>query len=144
MNKRTIGRLAEEAGVSVETIRFYERSGLLRRPPASGSGWRVYGDDAVWAVRYTRLAQKLGFSLAEIKRLGSELKQSGNFCGNFREALEKKLEETVEEVERLTSIKVELERTLASCRAKSGRGECPITRGYQAVAGSPGQDPRRR
>ena len=134
MIKRTIGRLAEETGVGVETIRFYERTGLLRRPHTPDSGWRTYGEDAVWSIRYIRLAQKMGFSLAEIRQLGRELKGSGNFCGNFREALEGKLKETNQEIHRLTDIKSELERTLSSCRAKSGRGECPITQRFPAGA----------
>src|SRR5258705_13959306 len=108
MNKRTIGRLAEETGVGVETIRFYERTGLLRRPHTPESGWRTYGEDAVWSIRYIRLAQKMGVSLAEIRQLGRELKGTGNFCGNFRQALEGKLQETDREIERLSAIRGEL------------------------------------
>lgn len=52
---RTIGRLAEEAGVSVETIRFYERRGLLRQPRTPVSGWRVYDPSAVWTLHYINL-----------------------------------------------------------------------------------------
>lgn len=137
MIRRTIGRLAEETEVGVETIRFYERTGLLRRPSSPGTGWRTYGDDAVWTIRYIRLAQRLGFKLSEIRQLGHELKARGNFCGNFREALEEKLEQTNTELERLTGIKAELERTLSSCRAKSGRGQCPITERFKSDGASP-------
>ena len=144
MSRRTIGRLAEETEVGVETIRFYERTGLLRRPPSPGTGWRTYGEDAVWTIRYIRLAQRLGFKLSEIRQLGRELKSRGNFCGNFRDALEDKLLQTNAELERLTAIQAELERTLSSCRAKSGRGECPITERFKPGGALPTPEPKGR
>ena len=54
---RTIGKLAKEAKVNVETIRFYERRGLLRQPKAPATGWRVYEDSAVWVIHYIKLAR---------------------------------------------------------------------------------------
>lgn len=130
MKARTIGVLAREAEVNVETIRFYEREGLLKQPIRPKDGWRVYGDEAVWTVKYIRLAQKLGFSLNEIRDLGGRLYRGGNFCRDFRGALEERLTRTDLEIARLTVIKAEIERTLASCQAKAGRGECPITRHF--------------
>lgn len=130
MAARTIGVLAKEAGVNVETIRFYEREGLLKRPPQPAGGWRVYGDEAVWTVRYIRLAQKMGFSLSDVRELGRRLIGGGNFCRDFRDTLEEKLEQTEKEIARLTAVKSEIERTLASCQAKSGLGECPIVKHF--------------
>jgi MerR family mercuric resistance operon transcriptional regulator len=130
MKARTIGVLAKEAGVNVETIRFYEREGLLKQPPQPLGGWRVYGDEAVWTVRYIRLAQKMGFSLGDVRDLGKRLVGGGNFCRDFRGKLEEKLDETDREIARLTEVKSEIERTIASCQAKSGLGECPIMKHF--------------
>ena len=134
MKARTIGVLAREAEVNVETIRFYEREGLLKQPPLPKNGWRVYGDEAVWTVRYIRLAQKMGFSLSNVRELGRRLWEGGNFCRDFRATLEGKLAETDSEIARLTAIKSEIERTLASCQAKAGLGECPIVKHFPSRA----------
>ena len=136
MRARTIGVLAREAGVNVETIRFYEREGLLQQPPQPAGGWRVYGDEAVWTVKYIRLGQKMGFSLGDVRILGKRLLGGGNFCRDFRTTLETKLDETDRDIARLTAIKSEIERTLASCQAKSGLGECPIMKHFPSRAGS--------
>ena len=134
MKARTIGVLAREAEVNVETIRFYEREGLLKQPPLPERGWRVYGDEAVWTVKYIRLAQKMGFSLGDVKELGRRLYGGGNFCRDFRKLLEEKLVQTDAEIRRLTDIKSEIERSLASCLAKSGLGECPIMKHFPSSA----------
>ena len=65
----TIGRLAEAAGVHVETIRFYERRGLLRPPPRTPSGYRQYGEDDLWRLQFVGRGKALGFTLAEIAEL---------------------------------------------------------------------------
>ena len=66
----TISRVAERAGVGVETIRFYERRGLIKQPPRPQSwGFRFYGDEVVERIRFIRQAQELGFSLREIAEL---------------------------------------------------------------------------
>ena len=66
-----IGRLAKLSGVTPDTIRFYERSGLLPKPSRTASGYRVYNDAALNQVRFIRKAQSLGFSLDEIRRIMS-------------------------------------------------------------------------
>ena len=64
-----IGRLAKLSGVKPDTVRFYERSGLLPKPSRTASGYRVYNDAALNQVRFIRKAQSLGFSLEEIRRI---------------------------------------------------------------------------
>ena len=64
----TIARAAREAGVNIETVRFYERRGLIERPP-KGEGYRVYSPDHVARIRFIKEAQQIGFSLAEAKEL---------------------------------------------------------------------------
>jgi len=65
----TIGHLAKSAGVNLETVRYYERRGLLPKPPRSASGYRLFPSDAARRLRFIRRAQELGFSLKEIREL---------------------------------------------------------------------------
>ena len=135
MGRRTIGKLAKEAGVNVETIRFYERRGLLKRPTQPDEGWREYADSSVWAVCYIRQAQKLGFSLREIKKLRLTFEDRGTFCRSLHDALGAKLRQTDEEIQRLAVLKTELERTLFGCLAMSDRGECAVAARYENRTG---------
>jgi MerR family transcriptional regulator, copper efflux regulator len=68
-NPLTIGRLASEVGINLETVRFYERQGLLPKPPRSASGYRLFPADAARRLRFIKRAQELGFSLTEIREL---------------------------------------------------------------------------
>jgi DNA-binding transcriptional MerR regulator len=65
----TIGQLAQEAGVNTETIRYYERRGLLRDPPRTGAGYRQYSAADLWRLQFIARAKQLGFTLAEIANL---------------------------------------------------------------------------
>ena len=69
MKSLTMGRLAKQAGVNLETVRFYERRGLLPRPSRSASGYRLFTADAARRIKFIRRAQELGFSLTEIGEL---------------------------------------------------------------------------
>jgi DNA-binding transcriptional MerR regulator len=71
MEVLTIGQLAHEAGVNVETIRYYERRGLLREPPRTPAGYRQYSTDDLWRLQFIARAKQLGFTLTEIARLGT-------------------------------------------------------------------------
>ena len=135
MSRRTIGKLAREANVNVETIRFYERRGLLKRPPEPTTGWREYGDAAFWSVCYIRQAQKLGFSLKEIKKLRMNFEDRGTFCRSLHEALGTKLRETDEEIRRLTMMKEDIQQTLMGCLSMSVGGECAVAARYENRTG---------
>src|ERR1700733_16207048 len=89
--KRTIGKLAAEAGVGVETIRYYERRGLLDQPARRGTS-RVYGDESLWRIRYVKLAQKWGLTLRQMKSLLNGAERSPNFCASIRAAVAKRIE----------------------------------------------------
>jgi DNA-binding transcriptional MerR regulator len=69
METLSIGQVARRAGVGVETIRFYERVGLLEEPPRRASGYRVYSEQVIKCIRFIKRAQQLGFSLKEITEL---------------------------------------------------------------------------
>jgi MerR family transcriptional regulator, mercuric resistance operon regulatory protein len=71
MDALTIGQLAHEAGIHVETVRYYERRGLLREPPRTRAGYRQYSADDLWRLEFIARAKRLGFTLAEIATLGT-------------------------------------------------------------------------
>jgi MerR family mercuric resistance operon transcriptional regulator len=120
----TIGRVAKTAGVGVETLRYYQRLGLLEEPPRPPRGVRRYGEAAVARVRFIKRAQQLGFSLAEIRRLlALEDEQS---CGAARALATEKLvlvESRLADLERMRAVLKEL---VERCEARRGRVACPI------------------
>jgi MerR family copper efflux transcriptional regulator len=84
MNGLTIGEMAERAKVHVETLHYYERRGLIERPPRSASNYRQYPEDVVQRVRFIKRAQALGFSLKDIKELLSLRAAPQAACGEIR------------------------------------------------------------
>ncbi|MDB5498974.1 MAG: merR [Phenylobacterium sp.] len=137
IQRRTIGRLAREAGVGVETIRFYERRGVLPRPvrPADG-GYRHYDDEAVRILRYVRLAQSLGFTLKDVEQLlGHVGDRPGAFCSAVRETAEAKLAAVQAELAALAEQQVRLETFLTGCRARSATGTCPVLADFPSHSG---------
>jgi DNA-binding transcriptional MerR regulator len=127
MSKRTIGRLAKESGVGVETIRYYERRGLIERPPRlRGAGWRAYEDRAFWTLRYIRIGQELGFTLKEMAELlAGAADGAPKFCLRMRAAVRQKLTEVEEELQRLGHRRQALTEFLDACTKRSGT-HCPI------------------
>jgi len=124
--RRTIGRLAREAGVNVETIRFYERRGLLRQPKPPANGWRTYDDSAVWVVHYIKLGQQLGFTLGEMKKLLAKAGGGKSFCASVQRAYEDKIGLLERKIQQLKAMRRELRKALAACVARSATGQCPI------------------
>src|SRR5437016_958631 len=100
-----IGRLAKLSGVRPDTIRFYERSGLLPKPSRTASGYRVYNDAALNQVRFIRKAQSLGFSLDEIKRIMSLRGRGKETCRCVVSMAEATLTETQSKLEELRKFK---------------------------------------
>ncbi len=139
VKRRTIGTLAREAGVSVETIRFYERRGILARPevPIDG-GYRHYDAEAVTLIRYIRIAQRFGFTLKDIEQLKNHLEESASFCEAVRRTVEHKLEDVRRELANLERLGTDLARFLAACRARPANQPCPIlTELHQPLEGTP-------
>src|SRR5690348_5880987 len=87
-----IGEVAKRAGVTSDAIRFYERCGILAKPPRTDAGYRLWSPDNVAVVLFLRRAQTLGFSLPQIRELVS-LRTSGRPCAPVRDRLRRKLEE---------------------------------------------------
>jgi MerR family mercuric resistance operon transcriptional regulator len=119
-----IGAVAAAAGVNVETIRFYQRKGLLPEPPRPYGQIRRYGEPDVARIRFVKSAQRLGFSLEEIAGL---LKlQDGTHCGEARVLAEQKLEDVRAKLRDLRRMESVLRRLAADCRASRGTIACPL------------------
>ncbi len=131
----TISRAARQAGVGVETIRFYERRGLIKQParPRNG-GYRVYDDDVVERIRFIRQAQELGFSLREVSELLSLRADPAADCGDVRAQAVTKREEVDRKIERLQQIRAALDELIASCPGGGVLRACTI---IDALTGRP-------
>jgi MerR family mercuric resistance operon transcriptional regulator len=118
----TIGRLARAAGVNIETVRYYQRRGLLntpRKPPGSA---RRYASDSLTRLRFIRRAQELGFTLREIAEL---LKLGDGSCEQTRAIAERRLADIEARIRDLESMRGMLGKLIRTCRA-GNRPPCPI------------------
>ena len=123
----TISRAAERAGVGVETIRFYERRGLIKQPPRPQSGgFRFYGDEVVERIRFIRQAQELGFSLREIKELLSLQADPDADCGDVRKQAVIKRVEVNRKIAQLQQIQAALDVLIATCPGGGALRACTI------------------
>lgn len=120
------GQLAEEAGVNVETLRFYERRGLLPSPPRRPSGYREYPRESVDLVRFIQRAQSLGFSLQEIRELLTLREVPRATCGDVVRLAEHKVEEIESKIHSLQSMRSALRKLLKDCTGKAPVSRCPI------------------
>ena len=126
MKSLTIGRLAKQAGVNLETVRFYERRGLLPRPPRSTSGYRLFPPDAARRLRIIRRAQELGFSLTEIGELLSLRVSRRTTSADIRTRAEAKIVDIEAKLKSLESMKKTLRKLSRVCDGCSPVAECPI------------------
>jgi len=126
MEALTIGQLAKEADVGVETIRFYERQGLLAEPERRPSGYRQYPRDVVRRVRFIRHAKELGFTLKEIQELLELRVDPQSSCADVRKRAGDKIADIDERIESLGRMKAALERLARKCRGRGPTSECPI------------------
>lgn len=120
------GQLAQEAGVNVETLRFYERRGLLPSPPRRPSGYREYPPEAVDLVRFIQRAQSLGFSLQEIRELLTLREVPRATCGDVVRLAEHKVAEIESKIHSLKSMKSALRKLLKDCTGRAPTTRCPI------------------
>ena len=111
----TIGRVANAARVSIDTIRFYERRGLIAAPRRNFSGYRNYSDEVLDRLRFIGDAKRLGFTLKEIKELLSEGVKSTNECGPVTRKAEAKLAEMNDEISRLLGLRRTLRKMVEAC-----------------------------
>jgi MerR family mercuric resistance operon transcriptional regulator len=123
----TIGKLAKDAGVNLETVRYYERRGLLPKPPRStSSGYRQFPEDAARRLRFIRRAQELGFSLTEIGELLSLRVSRTSTSGTIRTRTEAKIADIDSKIRTLQSMKKSLQRLTKACDGWAPMADCPI------------------
>lgn len=118
----TIGRLARAAGVNIETVRYYQRRGLLNTPRKPPGGTRRYASDSLTRLRFIRRAQELGFTLREIAGL---LKLGDGSCAETRAIAEHRLADIETRIHDLESMRDTLGKLIRTCRA-GNRPPCPI------------------
>ena len=131
----TTGDLADRAGVKLETIRFYERQGVLRRPPRTASGYRVFPCDAIDRIRFVKKAQVLGFSLAEIKELlalNIDPPAPGT-CDEVRQRAQTKMKDVEEKMRSLQAMKDALGQVIDACRRRKPSGVCPLLASLESL-----------
>jgi MerR family mercuric resistance operon transcriptional regulator len=130
----TIGKLAQATGVSVETVRYYQRVGLLTEPCKPVAGYRLYSGDQARRIQFIRRAQGLGFTLAEISEL---LKlETDCLCADTRELAVRKLKLIDQRMADLTAMHQEFVRLIQQCDMGSGGSACPIIDVLSSMSGS--------
>jgi MerR family mercuric resistance operon transcriptional regulator len=127
----TIGKVARAAGVNVETVRYYQRSGLVPEPSRPAGSVRRYSHETVSRLRFIRRAQELGFTLAEIRRLLAL--GDPQSCGKARALAANKLALVRTRIADLERMRAALESLIERCNAVRGRVACPI---IETLAGS--------
>jgi len=120
------GQVAKLSGVGVETLRFYERRGLLESPPRSPSGYRQYPEDVVARIRFVKRGQELGFSLREIGELLALRVGETSSSADVRQRAEAKIAEIEAKVQDLERMKNALVELTSSCCGIGPVGDCPI------------------
>lgn len=127
MTAMTIGRLARKAGVGVETIRFYERKGLIEQPRRPReTGYRVYPEETAHRIRFIRQAQELGFSLREVQDLLSLRADPESDSADVRARAAAKLAEVKRKITELERIRAALEDLIAACPGRGALRNCSI------------------
>lgn len=122
-NGLTIGRLAKQVGVNVETIRYYQRIGLIEEPPTPLNGFRKYPHETAENILFIKRAQGLGFSLQEIAEL---LKIGDGHCDEVRGRAEKKRNKIDEQIRDLKALRKTLDQLICECSNGKDSTHCPI------------------
>jgi len=129
--KLTIGRLAKQADVGIDTVRFYERRGLLPEPGRTAAGYRIYDESSSARILFIRRAQKLGFTLDEIGSLLLLQDQGGSKLA-VRALTRQKLDEINGKISDLNRMRIVLQELSDSCSGKGSVSGCPI---IEAISG---------
>ena len=122
----SIGKVARLAGVGVETVRFYEREGLLEEPPRRASGYRQYSEQVVTRLHFIQRAKLLGFSLKEIKELLLLRVDAQTSCDEVKQRTEAKLAEVERKMVELQRVRQALLQVHSLCTGQGPTGHCPM------------------
>lgn len=126
MNGQTIGAVAKRANVHVETLRYYERCGLVARPLRSVANYRLYPAETVQRVRFVKHAQALGFSLQEIKELLVLRAAPRARCADVRARAEAKIATIDAKIRALRAMRKALAKLVTECAGRGPITDCPI------------------
>lgn len=132
MKLMTIGKVSEQSGIGVETVRFYEKSGLIDDPTRTESGYRQFPPSTVIRIRFIKRAKELGFTLREIKELLNLRLDPMTTCGDVRLMAEEKLENVRAKIQSLQGIEKALGELVDACAVGGPDGECPILEALEA------------
>jgi MerR family copper efflux transcriptional regulator len=121
-----IGELASQTNVAIETLRYYEKRGLLQEPERSPAGYRAYGPETVRRVRFIRRAQELGFTLREIADLLTFWEDSATACGKVEARATATLQRIDEKIRDLERMRSALAQYVTACRTREALSECPL------------------
>ncbi|EIL95733.1 MULTISPECIES: heavy metal-responsive transcriptional regulator [Rhodanobacter] len=124
----TIGAVAKRVGVAIDTIRYYEREGLLPEPQRRASGYRSYGDDAIAQLRFIRRAKNLGFTLEEIRELLSLSTDRQRGVKAVKQRAQQRLAAIDQRIAELHKVRDGLAQLVDSCPGHGKPEECPILR----------------
>jgi len=119
----TIGHLARTAGVNIETVRYYQRVGLIQEPHKPATGYRVYPAETIDRIKFIKRAQPLGFSLQEIAEL---LDLGDGHCADVRHHAEEKRAQINQQIKDLRRLRKTLDRLITSCESGNDSAHCPI------------------
>ena len=122
----TTGEVADQAGVNLQTVRYYERRGLIPEPPRSAGGFRQYGPDAVRRIRFVKRAQELGFSLDEIDGLLALRGDADGQAAEVREIALAKADDIAGKIRDLERMRVSLAALAAACAGRGSTQDCSI------------------
>jgi MerR family transcriptional regulator, mercuric resistance operon regulatory protein len=119
----TIGKLAKQAEVSIETIRYYQKIGLLEEPAKPSTGYRLYTDDAINRIRFIKRGQQAGFTLKEIAEL---LSFDGSHCSDVRKIAEQKYQQIDTQIKDLMVLRNVLGELVKRCETDAATGHCSL------------------
>lgn len=126
MAKLTIGQVAKQTGVTVETLRFYEKQGLIETPRRTSSGYRQYPQETVKRVRFIQNAKEVGFTLKDIAELLTLRQEPGTSCPDIKLRASLKIDEVDQKIRDLTRIREALARMIVKCSSEGPVSQCPI------------------
>jgi MerR family mercuric resistance operon transcriptional regulator len=135
MKALKIGQVAGKTGLGVETIRFYERQGLIEEPPRRQSGYREYPDSVVDRIRFIKRAKELGFSLKEIRELLDLRMRPDTTCAQLRQQVVYKIDDVAGKLRDLERIHSALKHIAESCTGEGPRSECPVLDALEFIDG---------
>jgi len=122
----SIGQIAKKSGISVDTIRYYEKEGLLEKPQRKDSGYRQYNDDVIERLSFIYQAKSLGFTLTQINELLSLEVKKGTTSKDIKNISQSKLKDIEEKIKMLKKMQKILKELVTQCSGKGPVEQCPI------------------